>query len=126
MRTIRTEKAPPVSGPYAQAVEANGFVFVSGQLGIDSASGKLVSEEISAQTEQAIINLKNILKAAGSSLHLAVKTTVYLTRVEDFTAMNDVYAKYFKNKPARTCCAVAGLPKGALVEIDCVALRGEK
>jgi len=126
MRTIHTEKAPPASGPYAQAVEANGFVFVSGQLGIDLSSGNLVSEEISGQTAQAIINLKNILETAGSSLNLVVKTTVYLAKLEDFSAMNDVYAKYFKNKPARACCAVAGLPKGALVEIDCVALKGEK
>ncbi|HOJ40549.1 MAG TPA: RidA family protein [bacterium] len=125
MKHITTEQAPAAIGPYSQAVEASGFLFVSGQLGLDPANGELASSEITGQTEQTIKNLENILKAAGSSLDRVVKTTVYLARLEDFPAMNGVYSRYFTGKPARATVVVSALPRQALVEIECVALTRE-
>ena len=122
---IRTENAPaPFQGaPYNQAIAANGFVWVSGQLGLDPASGEIVDGGIGAQTEQIFSNLKAILEEAGSSLDLVVKTTVFLRNLGDFSAMNEVYASRIGDAPpARSTVEVGKLPAGALVEIEAVAL----
>lgn len=120
---VATEHGPKAIGPYSQAIKANGFVFTAGQVAMDPATGALVGIEIKAQTERVLENLKGIVEAAGSSLHKAVKTTVYLKSMDDFAAMNEVYARYFPSAPpGRTTVEVARLPKDALVEIDVVAL----
>ncbi len=120
---VATEHGPKAIGPYSQAIKANGFVFTAGQVALDPATGALVGTEIKAQTERVLENLKGIVEAAGSSLHKAVKTTVYLKSMDDFSAMNEVYARYFPSAPpGRTTVEVARLPKDALVEIDVVAL----
>ena len=124
-QVIRTEAAPaPFQGaPYNQAIVANGFVFVAGQLGVDPASGKVVEGGIRAQTEQLFANLKAILEAAGSSIDQVVKTTVFLSRLDDFAEMNEVYAANIgETPPARSTVEVGKLPAGALVEIEAVAL----
>jgi len=121
--TISTDQAPKAIGPYAQAIKANGFVYTAGQIAIDPTSGNFVEGGIKEQTRQVLENLKAVLKAAGSSLNHAVKATVFLKNIDDFAAMNEVYAEYFGNsKPARSTVAVAELPRNALVEIDLVAL----
>ncbi|MFC2338023.1 MAG: RidA family protein [Negativicutes bacterium] len=123
-KCIATDKAPQAIGPYSQAVEAGGFVFVSGQIPLVPATGEIVKGDIEAQTTQVLENLREILTAAGSSLAQAVKTTVYLTDITDFSRVNDVYARYFtKEPPARVCVEVSDLPKQALVEIDVIAAR---
>ena len=120
---VHTEKAPGAIGPYSQSNCGNGMVFVSGQLGLDPVSGEL-AEGVEKQAVQALENLKAILTEAGSSLERVVKTVVYLQSMEDFAAVNQVYATYFtQNYPARSCFAVAGLPKGGLVEIEAIALQ---
>ncbi len=120
---VSTASAPSAIGPYSQAVKANGFVFVSGQLPLDPKTGKFSSMEVSAQTERSILNLEAVLAAAGSGLDRVVKTTVFLKNMYDFNAMNEVYSRYFKSDcPARAAVEVARLPKDALVEIECVAL----
>ncbi len=122
-KIIQTSKAPRAVGPYSQAVEAGGLLFVSGQLGMVPGGGGL-KEGIAAQTEQALENLKMILMAGGYSLHDVVKCTVYLSNIGDFQAMNEVYARYFpENPPARAAFQVAALPLGALVEIEAVAAK---
>ena len=119
---VESSEAPKAIGPYSQAIKANGFVFVSGQIALDPASGTLVGGDVAAQTERVLQNLQAILEAAGSDLDRVVKATVYLRSMADFAAMNEVYAKYFKGEPpARATVAVAGLPKDALVEIDVIA-----
>ena len=119
-----TDKAPQAIGPYSQAVEAGGFIFVSGQIPLVPATGEIVKGDIEAQTTQVLENLREILTAAGSSIAQAVKTTVYLTDITDFSRVNDVYARYFtKEPPARVCVEVSDLPKQALVEIDVIAAR---
>jgi 2-iminobutanoate/2-iminopropanoate deaminase len=123
-QVIRTELAPaPFQGaPYNQAIIANGFVFVAGQLGADPASGQIVEGGIGPQTERVFANLGAILEAAGSSLDALVKTTVFLTNLDDFAAMNDVYARSIgSSPPARSTVEVGRLPAGALVEIEAVA-----
>lgn len=121
---IATDTAPQAIGPYSQAVEAGGFLFVSGQIPLDPASGEMVEGGIEAQTAQVLENLQAILIAAGASLTDVVKTTVYLKEMGDFARVNEVYARYFaKDCPARVCVAVSDLPKGALVEIDVIAVR---
>jgi 2-iminobutanoate/2-iminopropanoate deaminase len=121
--TVHTDQAPKAIGPYVQAIKANGFVHTAGQIPIDPATGELVTGGITAQTRQVMENLKAVLQAAGSSLDRVVKATVFLKQMSDFVAMNDVYAEYLGNgKPARSTVAVAELPKGALVEIDLIAL----
>ena len=121
---ISTEKAPAAIGPYSQAIEANGFVYASGQLPIDPATGLFPEGGIKEQTRQSILNARAILDAAGLSLANVVKTTVFLADMNDFAAMNEVYATFFKAPyPARSAVAVKTLPKGALVEIECVAVR---
>jgi 2-iminobutanoate/2-iminopropanoate deaminase len=120
---VATEHGPKAIGPSSQAIKANGFVFTAGQVALDPATGVIVGSEIKAQTERVLENLKGIVEAAGSSLHKAVKTTVYLKSMDDFAAMNEVYARYFPSAPpGRTTVEVARLPKDALVEIDVVAL----
>lgn len=120
---VATERAPKAVGPYVQGVKGSGFLFTAGQIGLDPATGKLVEGGIEAQTRRVLENLKAVVEAAGSSLAQAVKTTVYLTDLSHFQAMNQVYATYFEaNSPARSTVGVAQLPLGALVEIDLVVL----
>ena len=123
MDIIHTDKAPAAIGPYSQAIEANGFVFTSGQLGIIPDTGAL-AHNMAAQTVQALENVKAILAAAGLGLENVVKTTCYLKSMDDFALFNDIYSQYFvASKPARSCFAVAKLPKDGLVEIEVVAAR---
>lgn len=120
---ISTEKAPGAIGPYSQAIKANGMLFCSGQIPIDPATGEFVAGGVTEQTEQVFKNLIAVLEAGDASLNSVVKTSVFLADMGDFSAMNEVYAKYFdSNKPARATVQAAGLPKGALVEIDCIAV----
>ena len=124
---VRTEAAPaPFQGaPYSQAIKANGFVFVSGQLGLRPGGQELVAGGIAEQTEQVLANLRAVLEAAGSGLDRIVKTTVFLQNLGDFAAMNEVYARHLGDRPpARSTIEVAKLPSGALVEIEAVALAG--
>ena len=119
---IATKKAPGAIGPYSQGIRANGFVFASGQIGLDPATGEFVRGGIAEQSRQALLNVKNVLEAAGSGLDKAVKTTVFLKDINDFAAMNAVYSEFFKTDcPARSAVQVAALPKGALVEIEVIA-----
>jgi len=122
-QVIATDDAPKAIGPYSQAIKANGFVFVSGQIAIDPATQQLIDGDVAAQTERVLQNLSAILTAAGSSLTQVVKTSVFLKSMSDFAAMNEVYARYFPaDPPARSTVAAAGLPRDVLVEIDVVAL----
>ena len=121
-QVVMTDQAAKPIGPYSQAIVAGGLVFVAGEKGIDPRTGEMVSG-IQNQTRQTLENIRVILEAAGSSLDHAVATTVYLIEIEDFAAMNEVYAEYFTNDPpGRTTVAVSALPAGALVEIQCTAL----
>ena len=120
---IHTDKAPKAIGPYSQAVRANGLIFVSGQTAFDPATGKPIEGGAAAQTERIMQNLKAIVEAAGSSLDRAVRLGVFLKDMNDFTAMNEVYARYFaKNPPARSTIEAVRLPRDARVEIDLVVL----
>jgi len=122
MKVISTPNAPAAIGPYSQAVVANGFAFLSGQIPLDPASGKIVDGDITAQTERVLENLKAVLGASGSSLTHVVKTTVYLKDMSEFARMNEVYAHYFaENPPARATVEAARLPRDVRVEIDCIA-----
>jgi 2-iminobutanoate/2-iminopropanoate deaminase len=122
--TVQTDRAPQAIGPYAQAIKANGFVYTAGQIPLDP-TGNLVEGGIAAQTRQVLDNLKAVLESAGSALDRVVKATVFLKNMADFQAMNEVYAQYLGSaKPARSTVAVAELPRGALIEIDLVALAG--
>ena len=121
---VSTGSAPAAIGPYSQAILLDGMVYCSGQIGLDPASGQLVEGDVRAQTERALQNLSAVLEAAGSSLANVVKTTVFLTNMGNFAAMNEVYATFFGNEPpARSTVAVAELPKGAQVEIEAMAVR---
>lgn len=123
-KVIFTENAPAAIGPYSQAIEANGMVFLSGQLPVDPTSGEFAPGGVKEQTEQSFKNIKSILEQAGLSLNHIVKTTVFLSDMKDFADMNAVYATYFESDfPARSAVAVKALPKGALVEIECIAVR---
>lgn len=120
---ISTENAPSAIGPYSQAVKSESMVFCSGQIPIDPATGEFVSSDVAEQTRQVLINLSAVLKAAGSNLNGVVKTTVFLADMNDFAAVNDVYAEFFnENKPARATVQAARLPRDARVEIDCIAV----
>ncbi|MBI2232168.1 MAG: RidA family protein [Deltaproteobacteria bacterium] len=120
---ILTDNAPKAIGPYAQAIKANGFIYTAGQIPIDPKTGNFVEGGINEQTRQVLENLKAVLAAAGSSLDQVVKATVFLKNMTDFPAMNEVYGEYLGTaRPARSTVAVAELPRGALVEIDLVAL----
>ncbi len=122
-KIVSTEKAPKAIGPYSQAIRTEELVFTAGQVGFDPATMNIVEGGIEAQTRQVLTNLKHVLEAADSGLKFVVKTTVFLQDMNDFAAMNAVYAEFFpENPPARSTVAVAALPKGALVEIECVAL----
>lgn len=121
MEKIFTENAPAAIGPYSQAMKVGNLVYTSGQIPIDPATGNIEAQDITGQTEQVMKNLDAVLAAAGSSFDKAVKTLCFLKDMSDFAAFNEVYAKYFTGKPARSCVAVAALPKGALVEVEVVA-----
>lgn len=119
---VSTEMAPKAIGPYEQGIKFNGFLFTSGQIALDPATGKMIEGDVSAQTRQVLENLKAVLEAGGSSLGRVVKATVYLTDLNSFAQMNEVYAEYLgKVKPARSTVGVATLPRSAIVEIDLVA-----
>ena len=121
-RTIQTEQAPAAIGPYSQAIRIGDFLYTSGQIALDPESGIFLSGEIEEETEQTLKNISAILQAGGVNFENVIKTTVYLSDLNDFTRMNQVYEKYFsKNKPARACVQVAALPKGAKIEIDAIA-----
>src|SRR5215510_9919618 len=123
MKIVHTTKAPNAIGPYSQAIRTESLVFTAGQVGLNPETGELVEGGIEAQTRQALTNLQHVLEAADSGLNFVVKTTVFLKDMNDFAKMNAVYAEFFPEKPpARSTVQVAGLPKGALVEIECVAL----
>jgi len=123
-KTVKTDKAPAAIGPYSQAVDAGDFVFVAGQVPIVPAQGKIVEDRVAGQTRQVLVNIREILAAAGLGLDSVVKTTVFLKSMGDFREMNEVYAEFFsKDPPARATIEVAGLPLGALVEIEAVARR---
>ena len=120
---IATKDGPAAIGPYSQAIKANGFVFVSGQIPLDPVTNTLVSGDVAFQTERVLKNLSGILNAAGTSLEKVVRATVFLKNMSDFAAMNEVYGKYFHTSPpARSTVEVARLPKDVLVEIDVIAL----
>lgn len=123
MEVIHTDKAPNAIGPYEQAIKANGFVYTAGQIGLEPATGELVAGGIEEQARRVLDNVTAVLEAAGSSWGQVVKTTIYLNDMADFAAVNAIYEGYLGSaRPARTTVAVAGLPKGALVEVDVVAL----
>lgn len=122
-KVIQTDKAPKAIGPYSQAIRTDAMVYTAGQIGLDPVTGELVAGSVEEQTRQALTNLLNVLEAAGSSMERVVKTTVFLKDMNDFSKMNAIYAEFFgENPPARSTIAVAGLPKGGLVEIEAVAL----
>jgi 2-iminobutanoate/2-iminopropanoate deaminase len=121
---IITPEAPAAVGPYSQAIKCNDMIFCSGQIPLDPASGNVVGANVAEQTERVLLNLRAVLEVIGSGLHQVVKTTVYLKSMQDFAAMNAVYAKYFEiMPPARATVEVARLPKDVLVEIDCIAVQ---
>ena len=121
MKTIFTEQAPAAIGPYSQAIVSGGFVFTSGQIPVDPASGTVVAGDITAQAEQVMLNLGAVLTAAGSGFERVVKATCFLATMDDFAAFNAVYGKYMTGKPARSCVAVKTLPKNVLCEVECIA-----
>ncbi|MBU3978947.1 RidA family protein [Patescibacteria group bacterium] len=122
MKAIHTKKAPGAIGPYSQAVVANGFVFCSGQIGLDPKTGEMV-EGIEKQTRRVMDNLVGVLSAAGTDLAFVVKTTIYLKNISDFPVVNGIYGEYFTiHKPSRATVGVGDLPKGALIEIDAIAV----
>ena len=124
MKQIHTDNAPKALGPYSQAIEAGGMVFASGQVPIDPATDEFVEGGIKEQTRQSLTNARNILREAGTDLTHVVKTTVFLSDMDNFAAMNEVYAEFFQQPyPARSAVAVKTLPKGALVEIECIAVK---
>jgi len=127
MRVVRTERAPAAVGPYSQAVVAGNFVFVSGQIPLDARTGKVVEGGVEAQAEQAFRNLAAVLEAAGSSLDRVVKVTLYIKNMSDFSAVNEVYGRFFGGEvlPARACVEVSALPKGVLVEVEAIGVVGE-
>lgn len=123
---INTPHAPAAIGPYSQAIRCGQFVYTSGQIALDPATGELVGQDVQEQTHRALQNLAAVLESAGTSFSRVIKTTVFLTRMSDFQAMNAVYSHYFHEKtPARSAVAVAELPRNALVEIECVALAAD-
>jgi len=123
METVSTENAPGAIGPYSQAVKTGNLVFCSGQIPIDPATNEFVSDDVAEQTKQVLKNLSAVLNAAGTELNKVVKTTVFLADMNDFAAMNEIYAKFFdNNKPARATVQAARLPRDAKVEIECIAV----
>lgn len=120
-KVISTDKAPGAIGPYSQGIVCNGFLFASGQIAINPASGEVEASTIEGQTEQVMINIGGLLEAAGTSYENVVKTTCFLADMGDFGTFNEIYAKYFTSKPARSCVAAKALPKGVLVEVEVIA-----
>lgn len=125
MRKITTTNAPAAIGPYSQAVLAGNMLYTSGQIALNPASGQLEGKDIKAQTEQIMKNLSAVLEAAGTSFDNVVKTTCFLANISDFTEFNEVYGKYITSAPARSCVAVKDLPKGALAEVEVIAVCEE-
>ena len=124
MKVISTNKAPAAIGPYSQAIETDGYVFTSGQIPINPATGEVEGKTIEEQTEQVMKNIGALLEASGLTFANVVKTTCFLADLNDFAAFNAVYAKYFPNEaPARSCFAVAGLPKGAKLEVETICVK---
>ena len=124
MKALHTDKAPAAIGPYSQAIEVNGMVFASGQIPLDPATGNVVEGGIKEQTRQALTNAQAIMEGAGLTLANVVKTTVFMADMNDFAAMNEVYATFFSEPyPARSAVAVKTLPKGVLVEVECIAAK---
>jgi len=124
-RAVQTDRAPQAIGPYSQALDAGNLLFLSGQIGLDPASGTLVGGGTTAETEQVLKNLASVLAAAGLGFEHVVRTTIYLVDLADFATVNDIYARYVREPyPARATVGVAALPRGARVEIDAIALRG--
>jgi 2-iminobutanoate/2-iminopropanoate deaminase len=122
-KIVSTSKAPKAIGPYSQAIITDDLIFTAGQVGLDPATMEIVEGGIEIQTQQVLTNLKHVLECADSGLKFIVKTTVFLQNMDDFAAMNGVYEEFFpENPPARSTVAVAALPKGALVEIECIAM----
>ena len=122
IKPVRTEKAPAAIGPYSQAMIANGFLFTAGQIAIDPATGQVITGDVKAQTERVLTNLSEVLAAAGCSWRHVVKTTVFLQDMNDFPTVNETYAKFLGDaRPARSTVAVAGLPRGVVVEIEAIA-----
>ena len=122
LESVQTEHAPKAIGPYSQAVKVDGWVYCSGQIALDPATGQVVVGDVAAQTERVLRNMAAVLEAAGASLASVVKTTVFLADMADFAAMNEVYERHFAgHRPARSTVAAAGLPRAVRVEIDCVA-----
>jgi reactive intermediate/imine deaminase len=121
MKVIETKNAPGAIGPYSQGYVSNGFVFTSGQIPVDPATGSVPGDDITSQAEQSCKNVGAILEAAGTSFEKVVKTTCFLADMADFAAFNEVYAKYFVSKPARSCVAVKTLPKNVLCEVEAIA-----
>lgn len=124
MRKISTDKAPAAIGPYSQAMIAGDFLYASGQIPINPATGNVEASDITGQAEQSMKNVGEILKVAGATYDNVVKTTCFLAEIADFAAFNEVYAKYFTQNPARSCVAVKDLPKGVLCEVEVVAYLG--
>ena len=124
MEKIMTPNAPAAIGPYSQAVKVNGMVYTSGQIALDPNSGEMVGKTAAEQTERVMKNLAAVLEAAGTSFDNVVKTTCFLSDITDFAAFNEVYGKYITSAPARSCVAVKDLPKGAMVEVEVVAVIG--
>lgn len=123
---INSDQTPEAIGPYSQAIQAGDMIYTSGQIALDPATGEMVSPDIKAQTVQAMENLKNIIEASGSDLSRVVKVTLYIKDMNDFSAINDIYGSYFKYAyPARSCVEVSSLPKGALIEIEAVAMAAK-
>ncbi len=123
MKKICSEQAPAAVGPYSQAIECGDFLFLSGQLGLDSSTGLMAGDHVSIQTRQACENIGAVLAAAGLGFEHVVKTTCFLADMADFAAFNTVYSEYFKSLPARSCVAVRDLPKGGLCEIEVIAKK---
>lgn len=125
LRPVHTDDAPQAIGPYSQAIIVDGWVYCSGQIPIDPASGEIMEGDIATQTDRVLRNLAAVLEAAGSSLGRVVKTTVFLAEMSDFSAMNEVYARHFgEHRPARAAVEAGGLPRGVGIEIECVARTG--
>ena len=123
---VRTERAPKAIGPYSQGIKAGGFLFISGQIPIDPATGEIVQGDTAAQADRVLHNIRNILDDSGATLHDVVKTTIYLADMDDFAAVNEVYAGYFDSEPpARATVQVARLPKDVLIEIEAIAFLGD-
>ena len=125
MQKIHTNEAPAAVGPYSQAIKAGNTLYLSGQIAINPAEGRIVAAAIEEQAEQCCKNVEAVLKAAGTDMNHVVKTTCFLADIADFKAFNEVYAKHFVSKPARSCVAVKDLPAGALCEVEALAVIGE-